>query len=196
MTNQQFSTTLHFCSLIDSFDILAISEHCLFDEQLGTLTSKCNNNYNCIAVSSNENPPILSGKAAHGGVALLWKISLDNYISPLENIDSDRIVGIQCDFPGYDTLYILGVYLLSSSHNTEVYDEYFDYLWALYESLSSRGMVLIMGDFNGDLGNSLGDKGKREANPRGLKLLDFANYFNLCPVNLMKMCTARAARDI
>ena len=62
-------------------------------------------------------------------------------------------------------------------------------MWALYESLSSRGMVLIMGDFNGNLGNSLGDKGKREPNLRGLKLLDFANYFNLCPVNLMKMCT-------
>ena len=90
---------LYFYSLIDSFNILAISEHCLFDEQLGTLTSKCNN-YNCIAVSSDENPPILSRKVAHGGVALPWKISLDNYISPSENIDSDRIVGIQCDFPG------------------------------------------------------------------------------------------------
>ena len=114
----------------------------------------------------------------HRGVALLWKISLDNCVSPLEDIDSDRIVG-------YDTLYTLGVYLTSSSLNTEVYDEYFDYLWALYESLSSRGMVLIMGDFNRDLG----DKGKREPNLRGLKLLDFANYFNLCPVNLMRMCT-------
>ena len=50
----------------------------------------------------------------HRGVALLWKFSLDNYISPLEYIDSDCIVGIQCDFPGYDTLYILGVYLPSS----------------------------------------------------------------------------------
>ena len=99
----------------------------------------------------------MSGKAAHGGVALLWKISLDNYVSPLEDIYSDRIVGIQCNFPEYDTLYILGVYLLSSSLNTEVYDEYFDYMWALHESLSLRGMELIMGDFNGDLGNSRGD---------------------------------------
>ena len=74
----------------------------------------------------------------------------------------------------------------SSSHNTEVYDEYFDYMWVLHESLSSRGMVLIMGDFNGDLGNSLSDKGKREPNLRGLKLLDIANYFNLCLVNLGK----------
>ena len=136
----------YFRSLIDSFDILAISERCLFEEQLGTLTS-------------------------------------------IEDIDSDRIVGIQCYFPGYDTLYILGVDLPSSSLNTEVYDEYFDYMWALYESLSFRGMALIMGDFNGDLGNSPGDKSKREPNLRGLKLLDLANYFNLCPVSLMKMCT-------
>ena len=50
-------------------------------------------------------------------------------------------------------------------------------------------MVLIMGDFNGDLGNSLGDKCNCEANLHGLKLLDFGNYFNLCPVNLMRTCT-------
>ena len=46
-----------------------------------------------------------------------------------------------------------------------------------------------MGGFNGDLGNSLGDKDKRELNQLGLKLLDFANYFSLCPVNLRRMCS-------
>ena len=54
-------------------------------------------------------------------------------------------------------------------------------LWALYDSLSSNCKVILMGDFNGDLGNSLGDKGKREPNERGLKLLSFANVFNLSP---------------
>ena len=183
------TTELYFHSLVDSFDILVISEHCPFEEQLETLTSKCNSNNNCIAVSCNENAPILSGKVVHGGIALLWKISLDNYVSPLDNIDPDHIMGIQCEFLGYDTLYILGVYLPSSSRNTEVYDEYFDYMWALYESLSSKGVALVMGGFNGDLGNSLGYKGKHVPNLCGLKLLDFANYFNLCPVNLMKMST-------
>ena len=48
-----------------------------------------------------------------------------------------------------------------------------------------------MGDFNGDLGNSLGDKAKHEPNQCGLKFLDFASYFNLCPVNLMGMCHGR-----
>ena len=59
---------------------------------------------------------------------------------------------------------------------------------ALYDSLSSNCKVILMGDFNGDLGNSLGNKGRREPNQRGLKLFNLANYFNLCPVNLMNMC--------
>ena len=36
-----------------------------------------------------------------------------------------------------------------------------------------------MGDFNGDLG---------KPNQRGRKLLEFADYFNLCPVNLLGSC--------
>ena len=75
----------------------------------------------------------------HMGALLHCGKSHLTIVSPLEDIDSDRIVGIQCDFPGYDTLYILGVYLPSSSLNTKAYDEYFDYMWALYESLFLGG---------------------------------------------------------
>ena len=48
--------------------------------------------------------------------------------------------------------------------------------------------MLVLGDFNGDLGDSLGDKGKYPPNQRGSKLLDFANYFNLCSANLLSNC--------
>ena len=49
--------------------------------------------------------------------------------------------------------------------------------------------MIVSGDFNGDIGNYLGEKGKKESNQRGLKLTEFANFFNLCPVNLLKSCT-------
>ena len=49
------------------------------------------------------------------------------------------------------------------------FNEYFDYLWALYDTLSTDGYVIVLGDFNGDIGNSLGEKGKKEPNQRGLK---------------------------
>ena len=98
------------------------------------LKLSCDNTDNCIAASADDNPTILSGKAAHGGVALLWKVAIDDYISPLDNIKLDRIVGIQC---GYELQFIVAVYLPSASHDLEEYCEYFDYLWALYDSLSS-----------------------------------------------------------
>ena len=49
--------------------------------------------------------------------------------------------------------------------------------------------MIVMGDFNGNLGNSLGERSHYALNDRGVKLLDFANYFNLCPTNLLSTCS-------
>ena len=140
------------------------------------------------AVSASDNPCIISGEKVHGGVALLWKTSFDDYITPIENIECDRIVGIKCKFPGCKPPFILSVYMPSSNHALDEYREYLDFLWALYDSLSADSFVLVMGDLNGDLGNSLGNKGLKEPNERGKLLLDFANYYNLCPINLLTIC--------
>ena len=77
---QYFKTAqLYFKSIVDQFDILAISEHSLFEE---------------------HNPRIISGEQAHGGVALLWKYSINDFVTPIKSIQSDRIVGIKCKFSG------------------------------------------------------------------------------------------------
>ena len=186
---QYFKTAqTYFSALIDSFHIFAISEHCLFVEQIELLEASTNYKYKCIAACAEEKPPLLSGKRAHGGVALFWKSTLGDVVTPLEEIDSDRIVGICCDFNDVNPLFILCVYLPSSSHDIEKFNEYLDYLWVLYDSLSIKGFVIVIGDPNGDFGNALGDRGFYEPNNRGLELLDFANYFNLCPTNLLQIC--------
>ena len=120
-----------------------------------------NSSYNYHAVSANDNPTILSGERAHGGVALIWNHTIDNFITPIDTIESDRIVGIKCEFVNCMPLFILAVYLPSANHVLDEFKECFDYLWALYDSLSADGFVILLGDFDGDLGNSLGDKGKR-----------------------------------
>ena len=43
-----------------------------------------------------DNPAVLSREIVHGGVALLWKYAISDFITPLETIDSDRIMGIKC----------------------------------------------------------------------------------------------------
>ena len=106
------------------------------------LESSTNYVYKSIAVSADDNPHILSGNIAHRGVALLRKRTTDDFVTPLENIQSDPVIGIRCDFDNCDPLFILSVY----------FKEYLDFLWALHDSLSDKGHVLVLDDFNGDLG--------------------------------------------
>ena len=74
---QYFRTAqFFFGELVNSFDIFAISEHCLFEEQLEILEASIIYSYKSTAVSAEDNPSILSGKAAHGGVVLFWKTVL------------------------------------------------------------------------------------------------------------------------
>ena len=61
------------------------------------------------------------------------------------------------------------LFLVFICHPVEEFNEYLDYLWALYDSLSKTGFVIVMGDFNGNLGNSLGERGHYARNDRGLK---------------------------
>ena len=81
---------IYLKSLINYFDNFAISEHCLYEEQLGIL--EYSTDYKCTAISSQDNPPILSGQQAYGGVALFWKNTINDFVTPLAHIDSDRIV--------------------------------------------------------------------------------------------------------
>ena len=147
---------MYFKSIFNCFDIFGISEHSLFQEQLDLIKTATGNTYNCHAASAFDNPAVVSGEIAHGGVALLWKYAINDFITPF-----DRMGGIKCDLPNYSPLFILSVYLPSMNDKIEVFNEYFDHLWALYDTLSTDGYVIVLGDFNGDIGNSLGEKGKR-----------------------------------
>ena len=97
------------------------------------LESSTNYVYKSIAVSTDDKPHILSGNIAHGGVALLWKRTIDDFVTLLENIESDRIVGIRCDFDNCDPLFILSAYLPSSNSTIDEFKEYLDFFWALYD---------------------------------------------------------------
>ena len=47
--------------------------------------------------SAFDNPAVVSGEIAHGGVALFCKYAINYFITPLETINSDSSVGIKCD---------------------------------------------------------------------------------------------------
>ena len=70
--------------------------------------------------SAFDNPAVVSGEIAHGGVALICKYAINCFITPLETINSDSFVGIKCDFPYYSPLFILSVFLPSMNDKIEI----------------------------------------------------------------------------
>ena len=102
---QYFRTAqLYFKSIFDCFDIFGICEHSLFQKQLDLIKAATGNTYSCHAASACDNPAVVSGEIAHGGVTSLWKYATNDFITSLETINSDRIVGIKCNFLKYSPL--------------------------------------------------------------------------------------------
>ena len=83
------SAQIQFRSLVNLLSILAFSEHCLHEEQLDFFKTVTDDSYNYTAVSANETPFCFQGNL--DTEELLY--------SPLKHINSDRIVGMRCDFP-------------------------------------------------------------------------------------------------
>ena len=76
------------------------------NKQLDIFKLTFGDTYNLHAVPASDNPPILSGEMGHGGLALLWNLSLDDFIQPLSKIESESIMGIKCLFRGVSPFFI------------------------------------------------------------------------------------------
>ena len=105
------------------------SSICLLHNEQKNLSESLSDEYKSEVVCSEDNPNFIAGRRGHGGVAIFWKQTLDNFVSPLD-IVSDRIVGIQINAPNQDLLFILSVYFPSSNHQFTEFCECLDLLWS------------------------------------------------------------------
>ena len=112
-----------------------------------------------------------SGK---GGVAILYRKNLSFSIREIPCYDSNRIIDIELKTSNGSNLYILGVYLPSDS-NINSYAQELNMLENLYSHYLNYGKVIIAGDFNASLIETIG------TNERKSQILSsFAFRHNLC----------------
>ena len=154
-------------SLLPDFNFFATSEHGLYKDQLCLLQPEnFLPEFNCLAVSSSDNPDFFDGHRGHGGVALFWRVKFNDFITPIQ-IDSDRNVGAKFSPSKENTFRLLSVYLPASSHPIVDFREVQDLLWALTDKCLQDGPVFLLGDFNANLGDSIGSRGAYPVTARG-----------------------------
>ena len=119
----------------------------------------------------------------HGGVALGWHTSLDHMVSPASFTPTSRIVGIQLSSP-HHSLYFISVYLPCRSGCADDFKEMLDHIDTILQLLPTSADVIIMGDFNADLGQEGGPKCTTPANEQGKIFLRYLRSWNYISTHL------------
>ena len=85
-------------------------------------------------------------------------------------------------------IYFVALYLPSQG-NYESIEASIDEISELIHSREDRAMIVVAGDFNGDVGRQGGPRGLREATSRGKKVQTFFDRHDLIPLNMQEGAT-------
>ena len=176
-----YGNFIYVKALLRTLDVLALSEHWLYEDELSFLDS-LDNNFDVISCSSSQNSVLERWKRGQGGIALVLKKNLK---AKEIQTSCDRIVSASFIIGTIKTV-VVSVYLPSTNHNLT------DYLITLSEleqfciQQKSYGFNLIfLGDFNAHLSEP---NLQQRLNKRGLKLQEFCDSLHLTPVNVSPVC--------
>ncbi|CAG2226562.1 unnamed protein product [Mytilus edulis] len=141
------SSTVCLSNLLRSTDcdVCIISEHKLETRSLNYLSS-IEQGYNCVC-KADSLPNFHNAYHGKGGIAILYKSTLQFSINEIHDTNSERIVGLEIKAPFKGSLFIFGAYL-PSDESVDNYRTELNILDTLYTHYSYYGNVIIAGDLN------------------------------------------------
>ena len=166
---------------MQKLDVLVLSEHWLYEDELSFLDS-LNDNFSVISCTSADNNIRERWKRGQGGVALFLKKTLK--VREIQTA-SDRLASVSLKI-GNITFVIVAVYLPSRNNDLKEYMKTLDTLKQFCVRHKSCGTkLLLLGDFNAHIKE---DKLSQDWNNRGKRLQTFLSKMNLVAVNLSPWC--------
>jgi exonuclease III len=180
------SSASYLCGLLNDkkVDICGISEHWLKESNCNFINMLDSNYKSAIAID--KDCKFYSSRAqGKGGVALLWHVNIDRYVSVLP-IDNDRILGIQLSLGPGAFVYIFQVYLPCSNHTVDKYVEFIEQLYDIWCKYNELGTVMFMGDFNAKV---ISPECIFNPKQRDRLFSQLLNDCNLTAVNILPLCT-------
>jgi len=91
-------------------------------------------------------------KIRKGGIAIMWNNNIKYAVTVLDNIGDNRFQMIMINIKGKKTLYIMNVYMPSVNHTITEYEAVLNDIMDVYSYYTTKGIVILAGDFNTSLG--------------------------------------------
>ena len=169
--------------LLDKHDIVAVCETWLHENRVSVLDDVCTTHH-VHARSSNRSSAADYGVGrGQGGVALYWNKKIKS-VSIVPGVMYDRACGIRVQNSTGGVCYFWSVYLPAMGSDEDLGTSLDD----LAEVIGFREVgasVVIMGDFNGDIGRGEGGRGVRVSTVRGRMVREFMLRENLVAANML-----------
>ena len=171
--------------LMQSYDVIALSEHWLHSNRLNIL-SEISHDFYAIARSSKHAGASEYGykRGLIGGVTILWMKNLGG-ISPITSLVHDRVCGVRLQQDVGRVLNIVSVYLPAPGSSEDL-SAVLDELSQIIENMEEGSLTMVCGDFNGDVGYLGGPRSTRRPTGAGRGLITFFDEFSLSLTNLMQ----------
>ncbi len=176
-------------TLMEKSDVVALSEHKLYDPELRILDDISSEFVAYGRCSEDLQMNRYGFVPGHCGVALLWRKTLASQIKPLPKLGTDRICVVKVCMPGHtlDNVYIISVYLPQSQCVISSYQHHIDALQSALDVCSADGRVLVLGDWNAHFGENFGGRAWGKTSANGKKAARLIKDNDLCIVDL-KCC--------
>lgn len=175
-------------SLLKQTDVLCIQEHHLYPDNKCFL-EKYDPTYKAFVRCDSSLSVDDVTRIRKGGVAIMWKADLDYCVTKMENIGTDRIIMIKISRMECQPLYIMNVYMPSTNTDIEGYKDVLSEVKLIYEYFCIRGLVIIAGDINGQLGPQAGPRCPMSPSHRGRLFWEFLNECQITPLICQQKCT-------
>lgn len=169
------SSAYPLSQMLDDYaiDIALITEHKLLPYSSVFLNS-IHQDYNYALTVDESISQYGSVRCGKAGTAIMYKKSIQSYVNTIQNIDCDRIIGIEIQYDQNLPTYIFCAYL-PSDHDIETYREVISELQTLIAYYTKEGNVITAGDFNAQYSHN----GNAQGNPKSKVLTQFVNDNNL-----------------
>lgn len=167
-------------NLLDTSDVLALSEHWLYEDELNFL-GNLDDRFDYFASSSHLNNNLYRWKRGQGGVAIFWRKKLK--IKKLSATDS--MIAIKIKTGCLRWTMVCGIYFPSTNHSICEFKEALSALELL--CLRERGddNLVILGDFNAHIA---GARSVSQENTRGRLVRETLQKLDLNVTNLLPSC--------
>ena len=177
-------------TLLKDNDIVVISEHQLFHEEIYKLKEICDVSDFQVYVKAKPKPILNTTRYTPGncGIAIAWRKSLKYKVTPLKDINNDRMCVLMWHVSPGRHIFIIGVYL---PHRTCIKDNISDYLSVIAAFIEShRGCeIIIIGDFNCHIGDEFSGRSWGQTCSNGRKLLKLTDSYDLVIKDLYNSST-------